>query len=216
MYRKLHQDVALFRRFLADRARAYAGAEEKLAAALMGRWRDGTPIERSPDAADPSLGFDLQRNNDFTYGEDLDGFRCPVGAHIRRANPRDAIGFRHKMVHRHRLIRRGMPYGNPLSPGSDDDGVDRGLIFVCLGASIQRQFEFVQTQWMNDGNIFALGADKDVLAGDNDGTGKMTVQGRPPWFVAAVPRLVTTKGGDYFFLPGIRALRRISGELQPP
>ena len=213
VYRKLHQDVALFRSFLAERARAYTGGEERLAAALMGRWRDGTPLERSPDKADPSLGFDLQRNNDFTYGDDRAGFRCPVGAHIRRANPRDALGFGHKMVHRHRLIRRGMPYGSPLPPGSDDDGVDRGLIFVCLGASIQRQFEFVQTQWMNDGNIFALGADKDVLAGDNDGTGKMTLQGRPPWFVAAVPRLVTTKGGDYFFLPGIRALRLIAGSL---
>ena len=213
VYRKLHQDVALFRRFLAERSRAYAGGEEKLAAALMGRWRDGTPIELSPDAADPALGFDLQRNNDFVYREDLDGFRCPVGAHIRRANPRDALGFRHKMVHRHRLIRRGMPYGAPLPPGSDDDGVDRGLVFVCLGASIMRQFEFVQTQWMNDGNIFALGADKDVLAGDNDGTGKMTVQGRPPWFVGAIPRLVTNKGGDYFFLPGIRALRHIAGNL---
>jgi Dyp-type peroxidase family len=212
VYRKLRQDVALFRRFLTERSRAYAGGEEKLAAALMGRWRDGTPIELSPDKADPLLGFDLQRNNDFVYRDDLDGFRCPVGAHIRRANPRDALGFQHKMVHRHRLIRRGMPYGAPLPPGSDDDGVDRGLIFVCLGASIVRQFEFVQTQWMNDGNIFALGADKDVLAGDNDGTGKMTVQGRPPWFVGAVPRLVTNKGGDYFFLPGIRALRHIASD----
>jgi Dyp-type peroxidase family len=212
VYRKLHQNVALFRRFLAERSRAYPGGEEKLAAALMGRWRDGTPIERSPDGPDPSLSADLHRINDFGFSQDHQGFRCPVGAHIRRANPRDALGFRHKMVHRHRLIRRGMPYGNPLPPGSDDDGSDRGLIFVSVGASIMRQFEFVQSQWMNDGNIFNLGADKDAFVGDNDGTGKMTVQGRPPWFVAAVPRLVTTKGGDYFFLPGISALHHISGD----
>jgi Dyp-type peroxidase family len=211
VYRKLHQRVALFRRFLADQSGAYPGGEEKLAAVLMGRWRDGTPTERFPDGPDALLATDAQRNNDFVYGEDREGFRCPVGSHIRRANPRDGLGFHHRLVHRHRLIRRGMPYGDPLPPGADDDGADRGLIFVCLGASIGRQFEYVQTEWLNDGNIFALGADKDVFAGNHDGTGKMTVPGRPPRFVAAVPRLVTTKGGDYFFLPGIRALRVISG-----
>jgi Dyp-type peroxidase family len=214
VYRKLQQDVALFRQFLVERSRAFPGGEEKFAAALMGRWRDGTPIERSPDTWDSSLGADPHRNNDFVYGDDLEGFRCPVGAHIRRANPRDAIGFKHKMVHRHRLIRRGVPYGQPLASGSDDDGAERGLNFVCMGASIVRQFEFVQTQWINDGNIFVLGADKDVFAGDNDGTGKMIIQGRPPWFAGAVPRFVTTKGGDYFFLPGITALHYLSSNLE--
>jgi Dyp-type peroxidase family len=211
--RKLRQDVALYRRFLAARSRGYAGGEERLAAALMGRWRDGTPLALSPDRPEPALSADLQRNNAFAYGHDPGGHRCPVGSHIRRAYPRDALGFKGRMVHRHRLIRRGMPYGDPLPQGSDDDGADRGLIFVCLGASILRQFEFVQTQWLNDGNIFGLGADKDVIAGDNDGSGKMTVQGRPPWFVAAVPRFVTTRGGDYFFLPGISALRLLSSGL---
>lgn len=210
VYRKLHQNVAVFRRFLSESSRGYPGGEEMLAAKLVGRWRDGTPIEMSPSAPAPELSAETQRNNAFTYGDDLNGYRCPLGAHVRRANPRDALPFGDKMVHRHRLIRRGMTYGDPLPPGAPDDGVERGVVFITLGASIVRQFEFVQTQWMNDGNIFVLGADRDVLVGDNDGTGKMTVQGAPPRFVANVPRMVTTRGGDYHFLPGIAALRFIA------
>ena len=212
VYRKLRQDVALFRRFLAEHGRSWPGGEERLAAALMGRWRDGACIEQSPQAPDPLLGADPERNNDFTFSPGYEDARCPVGAHIRRANPRAGMGFSHKLVHRHRLIRRGMPYGDPLPQGADDDGRDRGLVFVCLCASISRQFEFVQSQWLNDGSIFGLGADKDVFAGDNDGTGKMTVHGRPPWFVPNIPRFVSTRGGEYFFLPGIGALHHIAGQ----
>lgn len=213
VWRKLHQDVALFRRVLREAAQLYEhGDEEKLAAKVVGRWRDGTPLVRSPDAPDPSFRADAPGANDFRYRDgDPDGRRCPVGAHIRRSNPRDALGFEGRLSFRHRMIRRGMPYGAPLSPeATEDDGEDRGLVFVCFNASISRQFEGVQVQWLNDGNIFHLGHEKDFLLGDAAGTGKMTVQGDPPFFLAPERPFVTTRGGEYLFVPGITALGAIA------
>ncbi len=210
VYRKLRQDVGAFRRLLKEAGRHYPGGEERLAAKLIGRWRDGTPVEISPDRPDPEIALDPRRNNDFRYAGDADGLRCPIGAHIRRANPRDTFGFDDKLINRHRIIRRGLPYGEPLPEGAEDDGADRGVVFMCLNASISRQFEFIQAQWFNDGNPFGLGDDKDIILGNHDGTGKMTVEGRPPYFVHPLPRLVTVRGGEYFFLPGIAALRYIA------
>jgi len=209
VYRKLHQDVAAFRRQLAASAALYPGGEERLAAKIVGRWRDGTPVALSPEHSDPTLVADAARNNAFAYGEDADGTRCPVGAHVRRANPRDSLPFEGKLVNRHRLIRRGIPYGEPLAAGSlEDDGRDRGVLFMCLQTSIARQFEFVQSQWLGDGNAFGLGDDQDVLLGPQDGNppAKMTVPGRPPFFHGPLSRVVSVRGGEYFFVPGIKAL----------
>jgi Dyp-type peroxidase family len=208
VYRKLHQDVAGFRAQLARAAQLYPGGEELLAAKIVGRWRDGTPVDLSADHPDPAIVADDHRNNAFSYATDGDGLRCPVCAHVRRANPRDSLPFEGKLVNRHRLIRRGIPYGDPLAEGAGDDGQDRGVIFMCLQASIARQFEFIQGQWLNGGNAFTLGEDQDVLVGaqDADGPHKMTVPGNPPFFVGPLQRVVTVKGGEYFFVPGINGL----------
>jgi Dyp-type peroxidase family len=212
VYRKLHQDVAGFRKQLADSARLYPGGEELLAAKIVGRWRDGTPIALSPERPDPSIVEDELRNNAFSYGDDADGLACPVGAHVRRANPRDSLPFEGALVNRHRIIRRGIPYGQPLPPGAEDDGHDRGVIFMCLQASIARQFEFVQSQWFNRGNTFALGKDSDVLLGPQDATppNKMTVPGKPPFFAGPLSRVVSVRGGEYFFVPGINGLQYLT------
>jgi hypothetical protein len=94
---------------------------------------------------------------------------------------------------------------------TEDDGVDRGLVFVCFNASIWRQFETVQALWIDDGDPFGLGPDKDFLAGEPHGTrGKMTIQGRPPFFVAPQPRFVTMRGGEYLYRPSMTALRRLA------
>jgi Dyp-type peroxidase family len=208
VYRKLHQDTAAFRRQLAQAAELYDGGEELLAAKIVGRWRDGTPLALSPDAPDASMAVDEQRNNAFSYRDDPDGMACPLGAHVRRANPRDSMPFEGKLVNRHRLIRRGIPYGDPLPEGAQDDGRDRGVIFMCLQASIARQFEFVQAQWLNAGNSFGLGRDQDPLLGPQDepSPNKMTIPGRPPFFFGPLSRVVTTRGGEYFFAPGINGL----------
>jgi Dyp-type peroxidase family len=212
VYRKLHQDVAGFRRQLADSARHYPGGEELLAAKIVGRWRDGTPLALSARRADPALAADAQRNTAFSYADDPGGLRCPVGSHIRRANPRESLPFGGKLVNRHRMIRRGIPYGPPLPADSPDDGADRGVVFMSLQASIARQFEFVQAQWLGDGNAFRLGDDQDVLLGpqDHGGTRKMTVPGDPPYFVGPLSRIVTVRGGEYFFCPGINGLRHLA------
>ena len=105
------------------------------------------------------------------------------------------------------MIRRGIPYGEPFPKGSSD----RGLLFMAAMASLKRQFEFVQGQWLNDGNIFHLGADRDPFAGDQQCNGKMTIQGCPPKFISGIPPLVVTRGGEYFFKPGIAALRWLAG-----
>jgi Dyp-type peroxidase family len=211
VYRKLRQDVAAFRRQLADAAHGFDGGEAKLAAKLVGRWRDGTPLDLSPEHPDQALAADPERNNAFTFADDPDGYRCPMGAHVRRVNPRLSLPFDGKLVNRHRLVRRGMPYGPPLPPGTGDDGVDRGVLFLCFQADIERQFEFIQSQWLNDGNPFGLGADKDVLLGDHDGTGKATINGAPPFFLSALTRVVTAAAGEYLFMPGVNGLDYLAG-----
>jgi Dyp-type peroxidase family len=222
-YRKLHQNVATFRDYLKQNGAKYAGGEAKLAAKFVGRWKDGTPVERSPDAEDPALASDPQRNTDFKYSGDADGARCPVGAHIRRTNPRDAAGFNGGLVNRRRIMRRGMPYGEYTpenQPANDSD--DHGIIFMALGASLFRQFEFVQQQWVEYGNDARLGNDKDPLSGCRvDGSGRFMVQGtadprNAPFVCGGLPNFVEMRGGAYFFIPGVTALRLIgSGSVDP-
>ena len=208
VYRKLAMDVAAFRRFVAGAG--YPGGPEMLAAKIVGRWPDGTPLTLSPHAPDAAVSGDASRINDFSYSSDAAGLRCPIGSHIRRAHPRDAAGFYDgRLTNRHRIIRRGRPYGAPLPAGElDHDGVDRGLVFVCFNASIWRQFETVQALWIDDGDPFGLGPDKDFLAGEPHGTtGKMTIQGEPPFFLKPQPRFVTLRGGEYLFRPSMSGLR---------
>jgi Dyp-type peroxidase family len=212
VWRKLRQDVARFRRLLREESAHYEGGEELMAAKFVGRWRDGEPLVLTPQRHVGDLERVQQKepSNEFGYGEDKGGLACPKGAHIRRTNPRDALGWGGRMSERHRIIRRGMPYGDELPHDAEDDGADRGLIFVSFQADLARQFEIVQVQWCNDGNAFALGNDKDLVLGDNRGSGKMTIQGRPPRFVRAQPELVLTRGCEYLLVPGMAALQGLA------
>ncbi|MGI8728995.1 MAG: Dyp-type peroxidase [Solirubrobacteraceae bacterium] len=212
VWRKLYQDVALWRRVTAAAAKLYHGGDEnKLAAKIVGRWTDGTPLIKHPDKPDPDFDATAPGANHFRYAEDMSGKLCPLGSHIRRSNPRDALGFEGVLSFRHRMIRRGMPYGEPLADDAPDDGADRGLVFVSFQASISRQFEAVQMQWLNDGNIFGLGHDRDFLLGDPaGGRGKMTIQGEPPFFLSPLEAFVKTRGGEYLFVPGLSALSALA------
>jgi Dyp-type peroxidase family len=218
VYRKLAMDVAAFRRYIGAQGERYPGGPRLLAAKIVGRWPDGTPLAASPERPDATLSSDSARINDFGYAGDPDGLRCPLSAHIRRTNPRDAKGFFDgRLSNRHRIVRRGRAYGRPLEAGTlEDDGVDRGLIFVCFQADIWRQFETIQSLWVADGDPFGLGRDKDFLIGEPHGTeGKMTIPGHPPFFLKPQPRFVTTRGGEYLFQPSMRALRRLAGVTEP-
>ena len=222
VYRKLHQNLATFRAFLDKQGSLYAGGKEKLAAKFIGRWRDGTPIELSPDNPNPAIAKDPNRNTDFTYGTDAEGARCPIGAHLRRVHPRDAFGFNGQLINRRRITRRGLPYGRFVPDGEPvTDKEERGVIFMVLNANLSRQFEFVQKQWVHYGNDSHLGNDKDVLMGNHGGHGKFVVQGdaspaNPPFICSNLPDFVELRGGDYFFLPSITALGMIAMGLVDP
>jgi Dyp-type peroxidase family len=209
VFRKLHTRVAAYRQYL--RARSSGPAEEELLGAKMvGRWQSGAPLALTPDGDDPGLGADPQRNNDFRYGDDPRGLKCPLGAHARRANPRDAFDDDGSVdVRLHRMIRRGTSYGPPLPAGVlEDDGADRGIIFVFAGAHLRRQFEFVKTQWLNDGIFIGAPAERDPLVGPNDGSSAFTIPQRPiRRRLTELPPFVTTRGGEYCFAPGLRAMR---------
>lgn len=213
VWRRLEQDVALFRRTVREAGLAHGISPDLVAAKIVGRWPNGTPLALSPDAPDPDYRPGTPGANDFRYRDaDRLGHRCPVGAHVRRANPRDSTGFGMSLTFRHRMIRRGVPYGPVLPPGVlEPDGRERGLVFVCFVASIARQFESVQVQWLEDGNSLGLGRDKDpLLRGPADGTGKMTVQGSPPRVLAPQRSFVRVRGGEYLFVPGITALGAVA------
>ena len=209
VFRKLHTKVAAYRSYL--RARATTRAEEDvLGAKMVGRWQSGAPLAVRPDSDDPELGGDPRRNNDFLYGDDPRGFKCPVGAHARRANPRDALDGEGSVdVRLHRMIRRGTSYGPMLPDGVlEDDGVDRGIIFVFAGAHLKRQFEFVKTQWLNDGIFIGAPLESDPLVGPHHDPASFTIPQRPiRRRLQDLPPFVITRGGEYCFAPSLSALR---------
>ena len=213
VFRKLHQRVAAFRQYLKANSSCIQ-SEELLAAKMMGRWRSGAPLALSPLHDDPKLGVDPLRSNAFLYKEDdAIGYQTPCGSHIRRMNPRDSDVAGVARIHR--MIRRGTSYGPPLPEGVlEDDGLERGLMFAFVGANLGRQFEFVQSQWMNDGSFFGGGATKDPVAGANTGADTYSFPRRPLAVrLKGLSRFVVTRGGEYCFLPGLRALRWL-GELE--
>ncbi|RKH88107.1 peroxidase [Corallococcus sp. AB045] len=206
VFRKLHQRVAAFRQYLKQSA-SRPEDEELLAAKMMGRWRSGAPLALCPHHDDASLGADPRRNNDFHYADDPTGYKTPPGSHARRANPRDASVA--GVVRLHRMIRRGTAYGSELPEGVlEDDGADRGLMFAFIGSHLGRQFEFVQSEWINGGEFLGLGEAKDPLVGAHDGTGEFAYPRRPiPRCLKGLSRFVVTRGGEYGFMPGLRALQ---------
>ncbi len=211
--RKLHQRVAEFRRFLKANANGKDG-EELLAAKMMGRWRSGAPLALSPEEDDPELGADPRRRNDFLYyDDDKLGLKTPPGSHIRRMNPRDGIKESGTSVRIRRMIRRGTAYGPELPEGAlEDDGAARGLMFVFLGADIKRQFEFVQATWTNDGEFIGVGLEGDPITGTRTRPGELIIPRRPVRRrLQSLPQFVVTRGGDYFFMPGLKAMRWLSG-----
>ncbi len=207
VFRKLHQRVAAFRQYLKTNSND-PGEEELLAAKMMGRWRSGAPLALCPFQDNPKLGADPQCNNNFLYEKDDPiGFKTPGGSHIRRTNPRDAAVA--GTVRLHRMIRRGTAYGPLLPEGVlEDDGADRGLMFGFLGAHLGRQFEFVQSQWINDGVFFGAGSDQDPIVGANADSNGFTAPHRPVRKrLQGIPRFVITRGGEYCFMPSLKALR---------
>ena len=246
--RQLRQDVRGFWQFVDRQAGGDAGRREAIASAMVGRRRDGVPLVGPADETiEGGAPGDL---NAFTYRSDPDGLRCPLGAHIRRSNPRNAdlppgapglvswvkrtLGFdadtlAHDLVAStrfHRLLRRGREYGPGVAPaealGAGSSSADTGLHFICLGANIARQFEFVQNAWAMAVRFDGLPSESDPLLGTRapapdgtptDGFSMPRADGAADRIVG-LPQFVTVVGGAYFFLPGIRALRFLASDVK--
>jgi len=239
--RQLRQDVHRFWQFVDRCAGGNPGLRERIASAMVGRDRDGVPLIGPMNQVIEGGGVpgDL---NAFTYVSDPHGTRCPLGAHIRRSNPRNAdlppgppgfvswakrtLGFDSEALERdrvastrfHRLLRRGREYGVgvPMAQALAEPAAstETGLHFICLGANIARQFEFVQNAWAIGVHFDGLPNEGDPLLGSRvaadgtptDGFSIPRADGADDR-LAGLPQFVTVLGGAYFFLPGIRALR---------
>ncbi|MDB5720439.1 MAG: hypothetical protein JWP15_1057 [Alphaproteobacteria bacterium] len=218
-----------------------AEAEEIVKAKLVGRWSDGVPLMAAPTfaqwtafkaelaaahAADdkPKLAQIALRFTDFTYRTDPAGTTCPVTSHLRRANPRDmldphfgdlASSDGSALINRRRILRRGLPYG-----GTNAADGDHGIIFLAICSSLFRQFEFVQQQWMQYGLDFNAGSDTCPIVGNHDPEAKLVIAadsaGGRPFICDRMPQLVEPRGGDYFFIPSMTALRMIGMGIVDP
>jgi Dyp-type peroxidase family len=209
VFRKLEQDVAGFRDFLKRQKPDDPGARERLAAEMMGRRKDGTPLAKTASEAGQPTPVGEGVFNDFRYAKDDPmGRKCPLGAHIRRANPRDTGG--RNEARRHRILRRGMSFGGPLLPeGAPDDGARRGLLFIAANARIDTQFEVVQADWLADGEFLGqAGLGRCPITGAHAGGPRDTfLETGAIAPVMRLPRFVTLRGGDYFYMPGLPALK---------
>jgi Dyp-type peroxidase family len=241
VFRRYRQDVDGFRRFLPAAAAAlarqhpaFAGiAPEKVGALLMGRWTSGAPLLRAPDRDDAALGRDACANNNFGFvaatpyshggegqcddtaymasqGDPL-ALLCPLASHVRKANPRDDLApFKGGNFNRNRILRRGVPYGNAAAQ-------DHGLLFLCYQASIERQFEFIMRNWINDPDFRQPGEGYDPIISQAAGRRTMGLQVREPGGQVATVTLdvpvtwAVPTGGAYFFAPSVTALKALAG-----
>lgn len=198
VFRQLRQHVRTFWEFAKEQSGGDEGAAEKLAAAFVGRTRQGSPLVRSQEKRIPGVGDDPDDVclNQFTFAKDPAGTRCPFGAHVHRANPRNTDypgrptgleklvtmlgfgprGFRHDLmspVRFHRVLRRGREYGSQILPFETSarhlaEEAERGLHFICLNANVSRQFEFLQNAWMNSSKFSGLTGEADPLLGNRE------------------------------------------------
>ncbi len=219
-------------------------ADATLRAKMAGRWSDGVPLIEAPTYAawekvrSEMATMDQAEINDrlvnFTYAGDPDGARCPFSSHLRRANPRDMLDptpappatkdgpprASSVLNNRRRLLRRGLPYGS--SDDATTDEGEHGVLMLTVCSSLFRQFEFVQQQWMQYGLDFNAGNDTCPLIGNHGDGAKFVIppspgsEQQPPFICDRMPQFVETRGGAYFFVPSMTALRLIAQGLTDP
>ena len=238
-FRILEQDVAGFEDFLTTYAAKAKVDPEMLAAMVCGRWRNGNPLTLAPEAPGPPLPMDAL--NDFTYvhtsdpqKDDTLGLRCPIGSHIRRTNPRNMLVTGGTDATHHRIIRRAMPYGPAYDPARPDS-IPRGLIGYFINGSLTNQFEFLQGQWaltdefvmsatgpggFDAGNAVFNISGEDMFMGVHHPSSSFTIAqpgaaGANNRRITGFPRLITTRGGVYCFLPSITGLRYLAALKSP-
>ena len=225
VFKKVETDVVGFEDFLHSHKDRID--PELLAAKMCGRWRNGVPLAVSADTDSPVGGIPPEQLNDFGYVEadgsgDAKGLRCPVGAHIRRVNPRGqpiaGQGLTGGSNNAHRIIRRGLPYGPTYDPSTPYDGIERGMLFQFINANIENQYEFVLQRWVNDsefaGAVRLHPKSRDpLIASQEPGESIFVIpqaNGDPPIEVTGFSSFITTKAAAYTFLPSITAMRFIA------
>jgi Dyp-type peroxidase family len=225
VFKKIETDVVGFEKFLQSNKDKID--PELLAAKICGRWRNGVPLALSPDTDSPPGGITPDQLNNYEYvnadgSGDPKGLRCPVGAHMRRINPRgQPITGQNQpggSNNTHRITRRGMPYGPAYDPTKPYDGIERGLLGYFINSSIENQYEFVLSQWVNEsefaGAVRLNPKSKDPMIGTQDPAESIFVipqaNGAPPIKITGFSTFVTTKAAAYCFLPSITAIKFIS------
>jgi Dyp-type peroxidase family len=226
VFRRLEQKVPEFWEFVAAQAARLGMDRELLAARMVGRWKSGAPMELAPLRDNPALAADPKRNNDFDYRDDPFQRRCPYAAHIRKANPREDTGSLAEVL-RHRIMRAAIPFGPEVEPGETTTRHSRGLMFVCYQTSIERQFEWIQSQ-QSDNPYFVGGKVRpdngapvtpgyDPIIGQAPGNGPRFLDEPAPNYPAGNRRttldmpnqFVVLTAAAYFFVPSISALRTV-------
>ena len=225
VFKMIMTDVVCFENFLQSNKDHID--PELLAAKICGRWRNGVPLALSPETDSPPGGIPLQQLNDYEYvnadgSGDPKGLRCPVGAHMRRINPRGqpvtGQGQPGGSNNTHRLIRRGMPYGPNYDPKLPYDDIERGLLGYFINSSIENQYEFVLGHWVNDsefaGAVRLPPKSRDPMIGTQDPAESIFVipqaNGAPSIKVTGFSTFTTTKAAAYCFLPSITAIKFIA------
>jgi deferrochelatase/peroxidase EfeB len=223
----IYQDVAGFNRFLKVTGPTAAPradpdkASEWLAAKLMGRWRDGTPLARFPDGPPPSPALD----DNFGYADDPLGMKCPLTAHIRVAYCRDQpMKFANQVRFPRgapRLVRRGFSYGPPLA-GVDDDGVDRGVVGLFCFARVNEQF-YTVLRWLQKTDFSGafksmpngLNAQDSLFGNRKDASANtqfhLARPGNAPLSLQLAD-FIRYKGVTVLFAPGAKALKTLAAD----
>ena len=202
--RQIEQKVEAFEKFQTEHG-------EGICEKLMGRRKTGLPLSWK---GAPKASMSDSKADAFRFRvDDTNGFDCPKGSHIRRVNPRDSLGVdvksSIKSTKLHRLLRRGRPYLEETK----DQAPRKGIFFIACNADLERQFEFIHQRWVRNPNFACLHDQDDPVVGSSK---KFSIPGLASGEEMSLEAFTQTRGGGYFFLPGIKALTFIVDHVPSP